>query len=204
MEKMPTKGRLEKLKKVLQNRQRDLTIVCENIHDPHNVSAVLRSCDAVGVYQVFLLYTNEQFPKLGRKSSASANKWIDLKRYKNYDKVREALKRKGMNIYATYIDASAKSIYDIDWTLPSAIMVGNEHRGVSRECLNIADDLIYIPMLGMVESLNVSVATAVILYEACRQRILQNNYPANNDQTWLEEKLQQWIQGKKTQLKNRV
>jgi tRNA (guanosine-2'-O-)-methyltransferase len=197
MVKMPTKGRLEKLQKVLQNRQSDLTIVCENIHDPHNVSAVLRSCDAVGVSQVYLLYTKERFPELGKKSSASASKWIDLIRYKNYDKVREALKKKRMNIYATYIDPSAKSIYDIDWTLPSAIMVGNEHRGVSKECLNIADDLIYIPMLGMVESLNVSVATAVILYEACRQRILHNNYPTKNTQMWLEEKLQQWIQRKK-------
>jgi len=191
---MISERRLEKMRKVLSNRQRDLTVVCENIHDPHNVSAILRSCDAVGVDIVHLLYTIEAFPELGKKSSASAKKWIEIKKYKEPATLHETLKKKGFTIYATHISETAKSIFDIDWTLSSAIVVGNEHRGVSEEVLEIADETIYIPMFGMVESLNVSVATAVILYEACRQRISKGMYPANSTtDKWFKEKLKAWV-----------
>jgi len=191
-----TDKRLERYKNVLQDRQLDLTVICENIHDSHNVSAILRSCDAVGIFTVHLLYTKEAFPQLDKKSSASAKKWITFKRFTDYEKLRERLKAKKMTIYATYIDPSAKSIYEVDWTKPSAILVGNEHRGVSDECLKIADHAIFIPMFGMVESLNVSVATAVILYEACRQRISQQRYPTEKDSKWMNKTLQNWTQKK--------
>lgn len=174
---MPTIRRVERMIRVLKHRQPDLTVVCENIHDPHNVSAILRSCDAVGIEQVQLLYTDHEFPKLGKKSSASAKKWIDIRRYQCSADLRQALKADHFQIYATQLSGHSVSIYDIDWTRPSAIIVGNEHQGVSEEVLQIADNSIYIPMLGMVQSLNVSVATAVILYEACRQRLINGQYP---------------------------
>jgi tRNA (guanosine-2'-O-)-methyltransferase len=98
-----------------------------------------------------------------------------------------------MVIYATSLDHKARTIYEIDWTKPSAIMVGNEHRGVSEEALQIADQKIYIPMFGIVESLNVSVATAVILYEACRQRWQAGQYLVNKDPAWLKKHLAKWI-----------
>lgn len=190
---MVTERRIQKIKRILNFRQTDLTVVCENIHDPHNVSAILRSCDAVGIDTVQLIYNEEIFPKLGKKSSASAKKWLTIKRFKNYPELRKSLKNQQMTIYATYVDPAAHSIYDIDWTGPSAIIMGNEHRGVSAEAREIADQLITIPMFGMIESLNVSVATAVILYEACRQRLINRQYHTSKDQAWINRHLNRWL-----------
>jgi tRNA (guanosine-2'-O-)-methyltransferase len=179
---------------VLNFRQSDLTVVCENIHDPHNVSAILRSCDAVGIPAVHLLYTSEKFPKLGRKSSASANKWIEIKKHKKHQELKQVLQELQMVIYATSLDSSAGNIYEIDWTKPSAIILGNEHRGVSDEALQIADQKIAIPMFGMVESLNVSVAAAVILYEVCRQRMQAGRYRIKKEEYWIKQHLERWIE----------
>jgi tRNA (guanosine-2'-O-)-methyltransferase len=190
---MPTLKRIERMRFALKNRQPDLTVVCENIHDPHNVSAILRSCDSVGVQRVYLLYNNEGFPKLGKKSSASAKKWIEIIKVTNEIELREKLKSEGITIYATHLDRKASSIYTIDWIQPSAIIVGNENRGVSDKALKIADKNVYIPMFGMIKSLNVSVATAVILYESARQRIKKGMYP--NDlltEDWIEHRLKLW------------
>ncbi len=192
---MPTARRLQKMERVLRNRQLDLRVVCENIHDPHNVSAILRTCDAAGVGMVHLLYTHEEFPQLGKKSSASAKKWIDIQRHRSFEELQQALHRDGITIYATHLGERAISIYDMDWTQPSAIIMGNEHRGVSDEALAIADANVYIPQFGMIESLNVSVATAIILYEAVRQRLQANRYPNPNlDSEWIAAKLQEWIE----------
>lgn len=190
---MPTSKRIEKMRMVLKNRQPDLSIICENIHDPHNVSAILRSCDSVGVQQVYLLYNHEEFPKLVKKSSASAKKWIETIKVKNEIELREKLKSEGRTIYATHINQKADSIFNVDWTQPSAIIVGNEHRGVSEKALNIADKNVYIPMFGMIKSLNVSVAAAVILYESARQRINMGMYPNNLlSEDWIEHRLKFW------------
>ncbi len=192
---MPTLQRQQKIDRVLRNRQPDLRVVCENIHDPHNVSAILRTCDAAGVWKVHLLYTHETFPELGKKSSASAKKWIEIERHRSYPELQHALHQEGIAIYATHLGEKAISIYDVDWTKPSAIIMGNEHRGVSDEAVAIADANVYIPQFGMIESLNVSVATAVILYEAVRQRLLAHKYPNPDlDPAWLETKLQEWFQ----------
>ncbi len=191
---MPTVNRIKKMRRVLKNRQPDLTVICENIHDPHNVSAILRTCDAVSIAAVQLLYTNQEFPKLGKKSSASAKKWIDVHEFQSVSALRESLKKRGFTIYATHLSTeNPRSIYEVDWTKPSAIIMGNEHLGVSEEALAIADHNIYIPMFGMIQSLNVSVATAVILYEACRQRIAAGMYPSQQiDPDKFIQKLAEW------------
>jgi len=163
--------RAEKFRRVLASRQRDLTVVLENIHDPHNVSAILRSCDAVGVLRVELLYTLEKFPKIGRKSSSSANKWLDRRRHTSVAACYACLRREGFRIYATRLGESARSLYDLDLHSPAALVFGNEHRGVSDEAAALADGNFHIPMVGMIQSLNVSVAAAVALYEALRQRL---------------------------------
>jgi len=192
---MVTERRKEKIRRVLENRQPDLTVVCENIHDPHNVSAILRTCDAAGVHRVCLLYTEEPFPELGKKSSASAKKWIEIQKFKTHQDLHQFLKDENFNIYATHLGKTSVSIYDIDWTRPAAIIVGNEHRGISEEALAIADQNVYIPMFGMVESLNVSVATAVILYEAVRQRLQKGLYPSPHlSEDWLSEKIKEWLE----------
>lgn len=192
---MPTERRVEKMTRVLKYRQPDLTVICENIHDPHNVSAILRSCDAVGVEEINLLYTNQPFPKMGKKSSASARKWIGINRFTDAANLKKHLDTSNFTIYATHLTANSTSLYDIDWTEPAAIIVGNEHAGVSDDALAIADKVVHIPMQGMIQSLNVSVATAVILYEACRQRIISGKYP-HPDLTAekLTSQLQEWVE----------
>ena len=163
--------RMEKIRQVLSRRQPGLTVVMENIHDPHNVSAVFRTCDAVGVMQVELLYTREKFPRIGKKSSSSANKWLERRRHTSVDACFRTLREEGFRIYATHLGTGTVSLYDLDLTQKVALVFGNEHRGVSDEAAGNADANFQIPMVGMIQSLNVSVAAAVSLYEALRQRI---------------------------------
>jgi tRNA (guanosine-2'-O-)-methyltransferase len=164
--------RQEKIRRVLAHRQPGLTIVVENIHDPHNVSAILRTADAVGVHRVELLYTEEGFPRIGKKSSSSAHKWVIRRKHTSVLSCFDLLRSEGFTICATRLGGRARSLYEVDLTGSIAFVVGNEHRGVSDEAADAADILVQIPMMGMVESLNVSVASAVCLYESLRQRIL--------------------------------
>jgi tRNA (guanosine-2'-O-)-methyltransferase len=167
-----TSRRQERVRGVLSRRQPDLTVVLENIHDPHNVSAILRSCDAVGVLRVHTVYTIEEAPAgaFARQTSASAAKWVEVERHHSVASCYEELRREGFCILATAIGPKAKSLFTWDLTEPTALVLGNEMRGVSEEALALADGGIKIPMAGMVQSLNVSVACAVCLYEAYRQR----------------------------------
>lgn len=171
-----TEARRKKLKESLKQRQWGLRVVLENIHDPHNVSAIFRTCDAVGVPKVSLLYNLENFPKISKITSASASKWIDKEKFTSVDECYQSLRNEGFKIYATMLDENACSIYNIDFTEKSAVILGNEHRGVSKEFALKADKTIYIPMHGMIQSLNVSVAAAVCLYEAQRQRLEKGLY----------------------------
>ena len=168
--------RTEKIRLALERRQPTLTVVLENIHDPHNVSAILRSCDAVGMLKVHLVYTVEQFPNVAHTPSAGTHKWLEFSRYDSIPSCFEALHTEGFQILATKIEPGAASLYEKNLTLPTAFVLGNEHRGVSDEVAALADGLLYIPMMGMAESLNVSVATAVCLFEALRQRTASGMY----------------------------
>ena len=191
---MASNERIEKLRHVLKNRHLDLKVILEDIHDPHNVNAIYRTCEAIGVMDVILLYINKEFPDIKFKSSASACKWIDIHKFSNPIDIIPKLKEQGHQIYSLVLDEKAKTIYDIDWTKPSTIVVGNEHRGVSPDMQRLSTQNIYIPMNGIIESLNVSVATAVTLYEAFRQRKISKKHSENNiDSEWLEKKLQDWI-----------
>ncbi|MFA5403378.1 MAG: RNA methyltransferase [Ignavibacteria bacterium] len=173
-----TEQRYNKIKKVVLQRQRYLTIVLENIHDPHNVSAVLRSCDAVGIDKVYLIYNTNKFPKIGRVSSASAKKWVELAKFKSVDECFTELKKEKYKIYSTHISESGKnkSLYDFDLTKKVAIVFGNEHAGVTDEVKMKSDGNLIIPMYGMIQSLNISVSVAVCLYEALRQREAKGMY----------------------------
>jgi tRNA (guanosine-2'-O-)-methyltransferase len=171
-----TERREQRIRKVIARRQPLLTVVMENVHDPHNVSAVLRSCDAVGVLRVELLYTLEKFPRIGRKSSSSANKWLERRKHTSLSSCYAILRQEGFRIFATRIAQDSVSLYDLDLTGPTALVVGNEHRGVSDEAAEGADLTFQIPMVGMIQSLNVSVAAAVALYEAFRQRLAAGLY----------------------------
>ena len=165
-----TEHRAGRIRDVLAKRQAGLTLVINNIHDPHNVSAILRSCDAFGVHRVHLLYTDTAFPALGKKSSGSAKKWIESVRHRDAASLAAALKGDGFRLIATGFNETAKPLHQFDLTGDTAIILGNEHRGVDEDLAPFVDGTLHIPMQGMVQSLNVSVAAAVILYEAFRQR----------------------------------
>jgi len=171
-----TEKRLNKICSVAKLRQHSLTLVLENIHDPHNVSAIFRTADAVGVPEVSLLYYIEKFPKIGKKSSASAYKWVNKNKFDSVKNCYDSLREKGYVIYASTLADDSKDLYELDLTQKVAIVMGNEHRGISKEAEEHADARFLIPMRGFVQSLNVSVATAVILYEAQRQRQLKKMY----------------------------
>ena len=185
-----TEKRIEKIKAVVSKRQPSLKIILENIHDPHNVSAIFRTCDAAGIPKVSLLYNIESFPKIGKKSSASAFKWIEREKFKRVEECYKQLRSQGYKIYASSISEGAQDLYKIDFTEKSAIVMGNEHRGVSKEAEDLADKKFYIPMYGMVQSLNVSVSAAITIYEALRQRTAKSMYDKNelND-----EEIEEWI-----------
>lgn len=173
-----TSRRQERVRSVLGRRQPDLTVVLENVHDPHNVSAILRSCDAVGVLTVHTVYSIEEAPAgaFARQTSASAAKWVDVERHPSIEACFEILRGRGFRILATAVGPEARSLYRWDLTAPTALVLGNEMRGVSEEALALVDGTIEIPMMGMVQSLNVSVACAVCLYEAYRQREALGTY----------------------------
>ena len=173
---MRTERRLQKIRRVLRQRQPDLTVVLENIHDPHNVSAILRSADAVGIAEVHLVYTTEEFPKIGRKSSASASKWVVRRKYRGAEECYSSLRKQGFKIYASQLDFKSLCLFELNLRNKVALVFGNEHRGVSEEAAALADARFIIPMYGMIESLNVSVACAVSLYEALRQRLKHGGY----------------------------
>lgn len=191
MKEFKTEKRKNKITSVINYRQKSLRVVLENIHDPHNVSAIFRTCDAVGVSKVSLVYTIEKFPRIGKKSSASAFKWVEKDKYKSIKECYDTLRKDGYTIYASSISEDAISLYDLDLTKKVAVVLGNEHRGVSDEAAELADKKFLIPMYGMVQSLNVSVATAVILYEAQRQR-KQNGFYDSTE--YSEEELEKFIE----------
>lgn len=179
MREFKTDRRKSKIISVINSRQKYLRVVLENIHDPHNVSAIFRTCDAVGVPKISMIYNLEKFPKIGKKSSASAFKWVEKEKFKSVKECYEKLKNEGFSIYASSFSQDAVSLYDLDLTGKIAIVLGNEHRGVSEEAANFADKKFLIPMRGMVQSLNVSVATAVVLYETYRQRFYKGFYDSS-------------------------
>jgi len=189
-----TEKRIEKIKWVLSKRQPSFRVILENIHDPHNVSAIFRTCDAAGIPKVSLVYNVEKFPKIGKKSSASAYKWIEKEKFKTIEECYEQLKKEKFVIYASSLNGDAKSLYDLDFTKKSAIVLGNEHRGLTKDAEDLADERFYIPMFGMVQSLNVSVSAAISIYEAVRQRKNIGLYDKSETSTKeLKKLLDEWV-----------
>ncbi len=188
-----TPRRAEKVRRVVTARQHDFTLVMANIHDPHNVSAIYRSADAFGIAKVHLYYTDTAFPVLGSKTSASARKWVESERHKDAGAMVAGLKAQGMQVLCTACSDAARPLIEYDFTKPTAIVMGNEHRGADTELAELADGELYIPMMGMVQSLNVSVAAAVICYEAWRQRLAKGMFETSSlDEATLEALITEW------------
>jgi len=172
-----TPERKYKLSTVLNKRQNDIAIVMENVFDPHNISAVMRTCDAVGVQDIFILNTKiPRHKKWGAKSSSSAAKWLTIHQYENAEQCFGELRKRYSKILTTHLSSDAIGLYDIDFTKSVALVFGNEHSGVSDEIRALADGNFIIPQMGIIRSLNISVACAVTLYEACRQKKIAGHY----------------------------
>ena len=167
-----------RIDQVLGRRQPGLTVVLEDVHDPHNAAAVLRSCDATGVLEIHTVQEHEPDParRPSRATSSSAAKWIPVVRHGDIAGCYAMLRERGMQVVATALTGDSVDLYDVDFTRPTAIVMGNEHRGLTAAAIAGADVTVRIPMSGMVESLNISVATAVTLFEAFRQRRVAGLY----------------------------
>lgn len=161
--------RYQRIQEVLKARQPDLTVCLEEVHKPNNVSAVIRTADAVGLHQIHAIWPNEQMRTLTH-TSAGARNWVEVETHNSTQEAITHLKAQGMQVLVTNLSEYAVDFREIDYTQPTAIVVGSEKTGISQQALALADQEIVIPMVGMVQSLNVSVACALILYEAQRQR----------------------------------
>jgi tRNA (guanosine-2'-O-)-methyltransferase len=176
-----TSERYNKLQKVLSRRQAGLAVVMENVHDPHNISAVMRTCDAVGIQDIYILNTKiPRHKKFGAKSSSSAAKWLSVHAYEDAQACFSELRRHYDTILTTHLADDAVSVYDINFTGRVALVFGNEHAGVSDEIRAMADGNFVIPQMGIIQSLNISVACAVSIYEALRQKTLAGHYSRNS------------------------
>ena len=172
-----TPERSERLNSVLQKRQPDLTVVLENVSDPHNISAVMRTCDAVGIQDIYILNTViPKHKKWGSKSSSSAAKWLTIHQFSDTALCFEALRKNYKRIYTTHLSSDAVGLYELDLTESVALVFGNEHSGVSDDLISRCDGNFIIPQTGIIKSLNISVACAVTLYEAYRQKSLAGHY----------------------------
>jgi len=170
-----TPERLERINMMLDHRQPDLTVCMEGVHKSHNLAAVVRTADAIGVSDVHAIWKSDEMEVRGGSAAGSQN-WIDVHNYSKTKDAIDALKKQGMQVLVTNLSDSAVDFREIDYTKPTAIILGQEKFGASAVALEMADQDIMIPMVGMVQSLNVSVACSVVLYEAQRQRQLAGMY----------------------------
>lgn len=181
------KRRMQKIAKVAAERQHGLAVVLEDIHDPHNAEAVFRTCDAFGVQDVYLIFEKEK-PfnprKIGRSTSSSANKWLNFHVFRSTRECLNLLKKKKYFLAATVLNSGAKPIYQSRLRLTKlALILGNEHSGLSPTAVKLSDLGFFIPMRGMVQSLNLSVTAGIFLYEISRQRNKnQKNYTVSAGQ----------------------
>lgn len=171
---MTTPRRFHRVRDVLDRRQPDLTVLLENVDVPRNLAAILRSCDAVGVFEAHAVWPRGRL-KISRPASGGNRRWVPVRKHRTLAEAIGHLRESGLRLLAAD-PAGATPFREVDYTLPTAILLGNEDAGVSDEALAAADGRIIIPMSGMGTSLNVSVAAALILFEAQRQRLAAGLY----------------------------
>lgn len=187
-----TAERVARIHEVAHRRQHDLTVLMEKVHKPHNVAAIIRTCDAVGIATAHAVPGEEGISRSNHVAQG-AQRWVHLERHDSAAAGLAKLKAKGFRLYAAHFDEAAVDFRSIDLSQPSAIVLGTEKFGISPEALAMCDQSIVIPMLGMTQSLNVSVATAVILYEAQRQRTEQGLYDQTPHSKINQALASQWI-----------
>ena len=164
-----TDRRRQKIDSVLADRQPDLTVLAERLYKPRNFSAIVRTCDAVGINELHAI-PGEEGLAIHWKTSQGAEKWLKVHPHPDLDTACRHLKERGFQLVAAHLSDQATDYRELDYTVPTALVVGTELFGVSEAALALSDQQVMIPMKGMTQSLNVSVACAIVLYEAMRQR----------------------------------
>jgi len=184
--------RFRRLSLALERRQPDLTVLMERVHKSHNLSAILRNCDAVGVLEAHAVLPSDGLD-IHAHTSAGTAKWVRVRRHVSTEEAVETLRNRGFHILAAHPEAEAIDFRNVDFTKPTALMMGAELLGLSDEALKLADKRISIPMVGMAQSFNVSVATALLLFEAFRQRDAAGMYRSSRlDPEEFERILFEW------------
>ena len=168
--------RLEKIKACLNRRQPDLAVITDHMHKPHNVSAVMRTCDATGVFSLHAVMPEDESFRARSGIAMGSDKWLELSVYSRIEVAMQSLKDQGFNIVAVHKSSRSGNFREIDYCQKTAVLFGAELFGVSDAAAALADEHVSIPMQGMVESYNVSVAAAIVLTEAQRQRELAGFY----------------------------
>lgn len=191
---MPTARRIERVKRLLSLRQPDLRVVLEGVAIAHNASAVIRTCDAAGVLHLDLVSPNPDLLGINKAISTKAEKWIEVRIHRSLEACLFPLKKRGFKVAVTHLGENAVDYTEMDYSIPLAIVFGSESEGVSPEALKLADHSIRIPMLGMVQSLNLSVSVGIILFEALKQRRALGFYKRRrlSDEEF-ERYLQKWL-----------
>ncbi len=162
--------RLAKMREIARKRQFGLRVVLEELENPRNISAICRTCDAVGVQFLHVVYRGVRPLALDKRTSAGSHRWLTVIQHPTVEDCLNELKGMGFRIYCTHVDSTAKDFTEVDYTGKVAIVFGNEGHGVSEAARKLADERIVIPQVGFVNSLNVAAAVAIILYEAFKQR----------------------------------
>ena len=172
--------RFERLRSVLNQRMADLTVLVEHVEKPHNLSAILRSCDAVGVLEAHAVSFSGR-PRTFNSTAQGSQRWVPLHDHADIGSAISHLKQRGFRLFGTNLSMDARDYRDCDFTGPCAFVLGAEKWGLTEEATALMDQAVYIPMRGMVQSLNVSVATATLLFEALRQRQVAGLAPQNGE-----------------------
>lgn len=170
-----TPERLNRIRSVLNKRQPDLTVIAEEVQKGRNLSAIVRTCDAVGITEMHSIVPRERFTSYNG-TAAGAHKWVDILHHESVLVPMQALLEQGYQIVAAHVDQNTRDYRDIDYTQPTALLMGAEIWGVSEPARELVTQTIHLPMVGMIESYNVSVACAGILLEAQRQRQVKGLY----------------------------
>ncbi len=168
-------SREDRISKALENRNKNLVLVLENLSEELNISAILRTTEGFGIGRVFIINSAGKRPRLSSNVSSGASKWLDITYYSSSSECLSKLKEEGFIIYGTYVNPTANNLLTTRFEGRIALVMGNESQGISEEVINLADHLVYLPMQGLTESFNVSVAAALFLYEILRQRYGQKD-----------------------------
>jgi len=178
--------RFERIKSVLDCRMKNLTVLVEDVNKPHNLSAILRTCDAAGVFEAnFISQTNAV--KTFNSTAQGSQKWVKLNNHENAITAISDLKNKGFKLYGTTLNSESVDYRNFDYCQNTCFVLGAEKWGLSNELISMVDQSIFIPMRGMVQSLNVSVAASILLFEAIRQRKDKGILPTSGEGLNIDE-----------------